>query len=545
MAASGSSSRRFGCPSCGSGLRYDIASGQMKCDQCGNLTPMSSLPPEEEAEDMAVTEFHCPQCGAMVYSTDTEVTSFCSFCGSDVVLTGKLSRAKRPASIVPFRVTREQCEEAYRSHLKGRLLAPADLKKAETISHFRPVYIPFWSYRVTAEGPAQLKGKKSYTQGHYRYDETYDIGIDTKIEQGGILYDASSAFEDETAAMLKHTMQDAEPFHPAFLSGFYAQSADMPAETYHSEAAASAVRLFLDQMKEENGMDSIEMKGHISENFGLPNAQFRDELVMMPVWLLAHRQGKRVVYTAINGQNGEVVQDVPVSSGRIAAATLLLAAAFFALLQMTLTLKPELLMCLCAVLALITQYSFSGAGRRLKERRDRKWDPHPEEENSRFIGPAQAALKRGKSSISAGKSGASGGPAIIKTCLTLVIFAAWFAFYFNVFSDISSSFGSSSGRRQLATATLAIVLLVMIIHTARRMAKKDSGPGWPRIISCLACAAGLVCLLTGQIEDMIYYACAAAMLIASMIELLIINRAHNEYATRPVPFFGEKEGSAA
>ena len=101
--ASGS---RFGCPHCGGGLKYDIAARKLKCERCGELTELSAFPdPEPGPEDggtMEVTEFHCPQCGAMVYSTDTSVTGFCSFCGSDVVFSSRLGRTRRPSAIVPF-----------------------------------------------------------------------------------------------------------------------------------------------------------------------------------------------------------------------------------------------------------------------------------------------------------------------------------------------------------------------------------------------------------------------------------------------------------
>ena len=56
--------------------------------------------------------------------------------------------------------------------------------------------------------------------------------------------------------------------------------------------------------------------------------------------------------------------------------------------------------------------------------------------------------------------------------------------------------------------------------------------------------AGLISLVTSQSEDLIYYICAAVMLATSAVELIIINRSHNEYASRPVPFFGEKEVDA-
>lgn len=545
MSEQGSASRRFGCPSCGGGLKYDIASRKMRCDMCGGLTALADLPKEEKEETLEVTEYHCPQCGAAVYSTDTEVTSFCSFCGSDVVLTGKLSRTKRPARIVPFKVTREECEAAYRTHLKKYLLAPAELKKAETISHFRPVYVPFWSYGVEAEGPARLEGKKSYTEGKYRYDETYDLSMDAKIRQSGILYDASKTFEDETAAMLKHTVLEAEVFHPAYLSGFYAQGADVPAETYEQEAAAAAVRHFIEKVKAESNMDSVELRGHISENFGLPNARFQEELVMMPVWLLAHRQGDRVVYTAINGRTGDVVCDVPVSSGKILSVTAAIAAGIFVVLQLFLTLKPDWLMLLCAVLALIIQYQFSGAQKRLFNRRTRAFEPDFAGEPGAFAGPAQSMLQGGAGRLSVrGKKYEQ----VFKKLSGLLIAVFGLAFYAFISQGDRISFSgltTSGGQRTIVTVGMIAAVAVMAVHTFRRFRKESSGPSWPRLVSLLACAAGLVSLLLGQVEDIIYYICSAAMLISSIIELLIINRAHNEYASRPVPFFGEKEGSEA
>ena len=544
MASSESTSRRYSCPSCGGGLRFDIGEGKLLCDRCGRLTAIEDLPPEESSAEMEVTEFHCPQCGAMVYSTDTEVTSFCSFCGSDVVLTGKMGRTRRPAEIVPFQITREQCEAAYRKHLKGYLLAPAAMKKTETVSHFRPVYVPFWSYDVDSRGMARLEGKKHYIKGDYQYDETYDLTMDAEIRQKGILYDASTVFEDETAALLKHEVQNAKPFHPAYLSGIYAQGADVAGETYHAEAAASAVRRFMDKVREDNEMDSVEMRGNIEENFGLPEARIREKLVMMPVWLLAHRQGARVVYTAINGQNGQVVCDLPVSNGKVIGVTAVLAAGLFVLLQMTLTMKPEVAMGLCALLTMIIQYLFSGTQKRLLARRNRVWEPDfSQNGENQFNGPAQAMLKREKNGISSNekKTGQAVGKVLsIAGVVAVIAFYAWLSDWIPL-GRLASVFGGTSGRKTVVTFVVLAALAAMVIHLIRKAASKDSGPGWPRALAALACAAGLVSLLSGQSEDMIFYACGAAMLAASLLELILMNRAHNEYASRPVPFFNGEE----
>ena len=531
---------RFGCPGCGSGLRYDIPSGKMICDRCGTQTDVDSLPDSLSDQDMMeVTEFHCPQCGAMVYSADTSATAFCSFCGSDVVLTGKLGKTRRPARIVPFKVSREDCENRYRKHLRHYHLMPNELKTTETISHFRPVYVPFWSYHVISSGAAELKGTKSYTKGNYRYTEDYNLSMHADIDPKGILYDASTAFEDETAAMLQHTSSEAVPFHSAYLSGLYAQAADVPADTYEKEAAASAVKIFMEQVKEEYQMDSVAMSGNINHAFGLPDARFEKELVMLPVWLLAHRQGNRVLYTAVNGQDGRVVCDVPVSNGKIAAVTVILAVLAFLLLSLTVTLKADLQMVLCGFLLLLTQLMFSRAQTVLNNRRTLAFEPDFAGKPSSFIGPAQRLLKRKGSRIETTGSLFGNMSALSDRIGTILVFVLFFVGYLWMSLDDGALSLSGSGGRIVKLLLLGLILIVMVIHVVRKGRKEGSGPLLPRILGCVACGAGVLFLILKLPEDMLYYICSAGMLLAAIWELWTITQAHNEYASRPVPFFQE------
>lgn len=540
--ASGS---RFGCPNCGGGLRYDIESRMMKCDRCGGTTDLHKLDAgqEDDGDDtMEVTEFHCPQCGAMVYSTDTSVTGFCSFCGSDVVFSSKLGRTRRPAAIVPFTVTREHCESLYREHLKRYRLKPGFMDSEETVSHFRPVYVPFWSYHVKSEGLAELKGHKSYTKGDYRYDEDYNLSMRAEIDQDHILYDASTAFEDETAAMLQHTAADAVPFHPAYLSGFYAQAADVEADTYQREAAATAVRMFMNQVKAEYAMDRVEMLGDMEDSFGLPNAEYEESLMMMPVWLLAQRQGGRVIYTAVNGSSGQVICDVPVSMGKLGGVILGVAAALFALLYSFLTLKPEMMTGLCAILLLLSQVQFGGAQTVMNLRRTRAYEPDFDH-GGNFMGPAQALLKVrdgriGSRSVDSKKAGETIGKILVFAVIAIVVIATYGGV--GVLTKLGSL--DSKGGKTLLVVLLFAVLVALIAHVVVKTRQGGSGPMIPRILGCAACAAALFCVSGGVFEDMVYYGCAAAMLLAAIWELAFIIRGHNEYASRPIPFF-EKEAA--
>ena len=91
----------FKCPDCAGSLKYDIDKQLMLCEMCGSEFPVRRLQDPSEAKvsrhpgEMETVEYHCPSCGASLHTTSTGVTSFCSFCGSDVVLEERMTRMRR------------------------------------------------------------------------------------------------------------------------------------------------------------------------------------------------------------------------------------------------------------------------------------------------------------------------------------------------------------------------------------------------------------------------------------------------------------------
>ena len=100
--------------------------------------------------------------------------------------------------------------------------------------------------------------------------------------------------------------------------------------------------------------------------------------------------------------------------------------------------------------------------------------------------------------------------------------------------------GLGGGGNTLLTIGMAAVAVLMILHTVRRIGNGDGISMIPRILACVGSVGGLILLIRGTAEDMAFYAVSLGMLGAAIWELGMINRAHNEYASRPVPFFGEK-----
>ena len=112
------------CPSCGSGLRFDIASQKTCCDHCRSFFEPEALPDSvyDDAETEKVFDSFrviCPDCGAELVTTDpNDAVGFCPYCGGASVIYDKLRKEWAPNGIIPFSVTKEQCRELYSKEVK-------------------------------------------------------------------------------------------------------------------------------------------------------------------------------------------------------------------------------------------------------------------------------------------------------------------------------------------------------------------------------------------------------------------------------------------
>ena len=221
----------YECPNCGGNLKFDIESQLLQCEHCLTTQDPYSTPEDQGAEehnDFDVTVFTCPQCGGEILSTDTSAAEFCSFCGVSTILHSRISRQLRPSHIIPFKMTKDACKKAYLSRMRRALFAPNELKDEKHIDGFRGIYMPYWAYSITQKGPVSMKGEKSYRKGDYIYTDHYDLTGEIDASYYDISYDASSSFSDSISERIApFNVRDSRKFTPAFLSGFYADTADV------------------------------------------------------------------------------------------------------------------------------------------------------------------------------------------------------------------------------------------------------------------------------------------------------------------------------
>ena len=347
------------CPGCGGELRYDIKSRQMLCDSCGRSEdPYRFDTVTKGAESGLLDEgsyqtqvWLCPNCGAqLTYAGETDVTAVCAYCGSANIIPDRLKNEKRPETIIPFGITKEDCKKAYRRALRRAFLSPGYLHKEAQIDSFRGIYMPYWEYEARLDGPVSMEYRGSAKrEGDYLYTEIHELTQDIKGSFTGLSHDASTQFDDEISECLEPFPAAAEQtFTPGFLAGFYAETDDdgekaedkertarLIAEEIAAKAAASGM------LDPAAGPDSpgkpatgrfakYKING---ESLHIPTGEIRTKRTMFPVWFMSCRNQKGMLYAAVNGATGKVVADFPLSIGRFLALALVIAAGLFTLLN--------------------------------------------------------------------------------------------------------------------------------------------------------------------------------------------------------------------
>lgn len=104
-----------------------------------------------------------------MFSTDTDATAFCSFCGASNILYSRIQKSLRPKYILPFTKTKEDCKEAYIKIAKKAFFAPKELKDINYIDSFRGIHTPYWYYDAHQSGSCKLEGTISERYREYIY----------------------------------------------------------------------------------------------------------------------------------------------------------------------------------------------------------------------------------------------------------------------------------------------------------------------------------------------------------------------------------------
>ena len=349
------------CTGCGAALRYDIGSGKLHCDYCGKSIEVDEHPfTESEAKQdvYEVTVFACPTCGGEILSSDHAAIGYCPYCHETSLLEGRLEQKQKPEYIIPFSVTRENCRETYLKTAKKVWCLPREMKDEKCLEHLTGIYMPYWIYHVTQAGEVSLQGSYHVSGGRGGTDVKCYYEVEIENDFPWLCFDAASAFPDESSENINlYSREEAKPFSSAYMSGFYADAADVDADLYQEEAEKAAVFMCLEGMSHysnENQAGLVELDEHIPEKLHTKTVGVSKG--MFPVWFFTWRKKYRRAFGVVNGANGAISTNLPVSPAGFLLMTVLMAIpltfVFMGLLHVTASWNP-IWMCALGLLGLL------------------------------------------------------------------------------------------------------------------------------------------------------------------------------------------------
>lgn len=303
------------CPGCGGSLVFDPATKRLECDYCGgSYDPeefgyVSQEEIERRPEFMDANQYVCNSCGASIFVSPTEASSHCVYCGSPSIAFSKLTRIKRPETILPFKITREDAASRIKAKFSSGAFIPKVIKDCK-IDDVRGIYIPYWIMNVKAQGDFLYKGEEGTSDSK----TTYFYTRSGSGEYMGIAMDSSRLFPDEISAYLDYDMKDLVPFNESYLSGFYSDVFDVERDEIIPRARYTAAMRLNDTLASSVKASSVfPIAAHV-------DTEITSDVVpaMLPAWFFAVTYRGKPYTVIVNGQNGDVTGSVPFDSAKVA-----------------------------------------------------------------------------------------------------------------------------------------------------------------------------------------------------------------------------------
>ena len=313
------------CPHCGSALTFNPDSQLLECAVCGSKFNEDEIKDkaisfkEQETFDEELKDYHCPSCGGEILADETTTTEFCAYCGSPVVLRGRVNGMLKPNLIIPFAINKEKAKQILTNYLKQFMYVPKSFFEEANLDKITGIYYPFWEADIDTNSNLVAEGKKirTWTSGDRKYTETsyYNIQRTGEIHFEDISVNAlKSADKKLIESVLPYPIPDHKPFKMEYLTGFYSKKNDLSYEDVspeiHSKLNSYANTVLLNTISGYNG--GVRVKNSKSDIL-----KHNHDYTLLPVWILDYKYKGKDYTFAVNGVTGKAFGEIPISKTKL------------------------------------------------------------------------------------------------------------------------------------------------------------------------------------------------------------------------------------
>ena len=285
------------CKNCGGSLVFNPGKNKMFCKMCGtyfDVTDVDIKDREQLQKKKAVSAqkvygsddpsfmdcniYTCNHCGGEIIITDTEVSTYCIYCGNPAVVFSRVAKRKRPEFILPFSVSRDDAIDILRMRLNNAFFVPKKIKEFNPDS-VRGIYIPYWIVNAYHHNAAFVTGQVK--RGKHTYTEYFERA--GTVEFKNLTLDASKMLSDFLTEKLEpFDLTVLKPFDENYLAGFYSDMNDLSEQEIANSANRRCDEMFRTEVIRDIPASSVRVVD------SAPYTELNDDkiYVMLPAWFI-------------------------------------------------------------------------------------------------------------------------------------------------------------------------------------------------------------------------------------------------------------------
>jgi len=344
---------QFTCINCGGSLEFKPGTQNLTCPFCGTVNENPEITPPEIHEELnyekaleklnsvthtkQVQVVTCNACGGEVTLEPGVTTADCDFCGSHIIAGGQSHTVMTPQYLLPFSIEKSTAVKSFREWIKRLKFAPNELKKQARITEpAKGIYYPFWTFDADTEtdysGRRGIHHTRKVTSTDSSGKTTTSTVVETKWYPArgkvrrlfdDILIPASRTLVKKLLQRLKiWDFKNMVEYSDYYLSGFKGESYSIGLK----EGLEDAKEIMTVQIRQDIRRD---IGGDVQQITSM-NTRYRDitfKYILLPLWVVVYKFNKKYYQVLINGSNGEIKGERPVSILKILLLILIIAGA--------------------------------------------------------------------------------------------------------------------------------------------------------------------------------------------------------------------------
>lgn len=331
----------YRCEACGGTMVFDPVSQKLKCPNCDSEieiihdearvvehTLTIDAMRQQKATEKTTKTMECTGCGAKIEIGANETAAKCPYCDATYVLAGEQESTLIPDAVLPFKVDKNELGGIFQSWMKGKWLAPGDLKNLYQRDSFQGIYIPFWTFDANGDANfTAMGGKRRRVKDENGEEKTVTDWYPTSGHVHKFFDDMPAAASDRYRKGLFRGLEpfafdEMKSYSPDYFSGHMSENYSISLEDGHKDA----INRMTGELKSMAEKQVCENYDCVKDVHMRP--VFKDETykyVMVPVYSTAYQYKNKTYTVLINGHSGRVQGEYPKSPVKIIMLILLAA----------------------------------------------------------------------------------------------------------------------------------------------------------------------------------------------------------------------------